>query len=84
MPDEQSVTRSWFSWLVISFQPLFSPPTRYLAGTRTSSKNTELMSCSQSRWSGSTLMPFESMGTIIIEMPSCFAASGSVRTASQQ
>ena len=39
MPGEQMVTRSWFSWPVMSFQPLFSPPTRQRAGTRTSSKN---------------------------------------------
>ena len=37
MPGEQSVTRSWLSWLVMSVQPLFSPPTRLAAGTRTSS-----------------------------------------------
>jgi hypothetical protein len=37
MPGEQSVTRSWFSWLVMSFQPLFSPPISAEAGTRTSS-----------------------------------------------
>ena len=37
MPGEQRVTRSWLSWLVISDQPLFSPPTRLAAGTRTSS-----------------------------------------------
>ena len=35
-PDEQIVTRSWLSWLVISVQPLFSPPTRLSADTRTS------------------------------------------------
>ena len=28
MPGEHSVTRSWLSWLVIRFQPWFSPPTR--------------------------------------------------------
>ena len=28
MPDEQSVTRSWLSWLVMSRQPSFSSPTR--------------------------------------------------------
>ena len=27
-PLEHSVTRSWLSWLVISVQPLFSPPTQ--------------------------------------------------------
>ncbi len=37
IPDEHSVTRSWFSWFVISPQPLFSPPTSADAGTRTSS-----------------------------------------------
>ena len=37
MPDEHRVTRSWLSWLVISVQPWFSPPTRLAAGTRTSS-----------------------------------------------
>ncbi len=37
IPDEHRVTRSWLSWLVISDQPLFSPPTRLAAGTRTSS-----------------------------------------------
>ena len=84
MPDEQSVTRSWFSWFVISFQPLFSPPTRFSTGTRTSSKNTWLMSCSESRSSGSTRMPGVFMSTISIEMPACLAAVGSVRTASQQ
>ena len=33
----QIATRSWFSWFVISFQPWFSAPTRFAAGTRTSS-----------------------------------------------
>ncbi len=38
IPGEQSVTRSWLSWLVISDQPLFSPPTTLDSGTRTSSQ----------------------------------------------
>ncbi|COZ03408.1 Uncharacterised protein [Mycobacterium tuberculosis] len=29
-------TRSWLSWLVTSFQPAFSSPTRLATGTRTS------------------------------------------------
>ncbi len=38
MPDTgQMATRSWLSWLVISFHPWFSSPTRLAAGTRTSS-----------------------------------------------
>ena len=37
MPGEHRVTRSWLSWLVMSDHPLFSPPTRLVAGTRTSS-----------------------------------------------
>ena len=37
IPGEHSVTRSWFNWFVIRFQPWFSPPTRLVAGTRTSS-----------------------------------------------
>ena len=37
-PDAgQMATRSWFSWFVISFHPWFSSPTRFAAGTRTSS-----------------------------------------------
>jgi hypothetical protein len=84
MPEEQIVTRSWFSWFVMSFQPLFSPPTRFSTGTRTSSKKTWLMSWSESRSSGSTRMPGLFMSTISIEIPACFAALGSVRTASQQ
>ena len=43
-PLLQSVTRSRLSCVVISVHPPFSSPTRYLAGTRTSSKKTELMS----------------------------------------
>ena len=84
MPLEQSVTRSWLSWLVMRPQPPFSSPTRYLAGTRTSSKNVALMSCSPIRCSGWMVMPGVSIGTMITEMPLCFLASGSVRTASQQ
>ena len=33
----QIATRSWFSWFVINFHPWFSAPTRFSAGTRTSS-----------------------------------------------
>ena len=43
MPVEQIVTRSWLSWFVMSFQPLLTPPTMLLAGTRAFSKNTWLM-----------------------------------------
>jgi hypothetical protein len=35
--DDVSATRSWLSWLVISGQPPLSSPTRFPAGTRTSS-----------------------------------------------
>ena len=83
-PDEQSVTRSWFSWLVISFQPLFSPPTRFSAGTRTSSKKTVLMSCSESRCSGSIADARRlHVDDEASRCPRASAASGSVRTASQ-
>ena len=37
IPALQMATRSWLSWLVMSDQPLFSPPTRLAAGMRTSS-----------------------------------------------
>ena len=33
---ETSATRSWLSWLVTSFHPPFSSPTRLVVGTRTS------------------------------------------------
>ena len=33
---DTSATRSWLSWLVTSFQPAFSSPTRLPTGTRTS------------------------------------------------
>ncbi|SKU41816.1 Uncharacterised protein [Mycobacteroides abscessus subsp. abscessus] len=35
-PDGPSETRSWFSWVVMSFQPAFSSPTSISTGTRTS------------------------------------------------
>ena len=68
----------------MSFHPWFSPPTTLAAGTTTSSKNTALMSWVPRRLSGDSVIPGVSIGTRIIEMPLCFAASGSVRTASQQ
>ena len=37
-PAGPSMTRSWLSWVVISFQPWFSSPTSMSAGTRTSLK----------------------------------------------
>ena len=40
------------------------------------------MLCSPSRRIGTTLMPGVSIGTMNIEMPLCFFASGSVRVAS--
>ena len=83
MPDEQSVTRSWLSWLVMSFQPSFSSPTRVVAGTRTSSKYVWLMSDSPITWIGRTLIPGVSMGRTNREIPLCFLTFWSVRTASQ-
>jgi len=35
-PAGPSITRSWLSWVVISFQPWFSSPTSMSTGTRTS------------------------------------------------
>ena len=83
IPDEQIVTRSRFSWLVISPQPRFSSPISVDAGTRQSSKNVWLMSWLDSRSRGSMLMPGVSMGMQNSEMPLCLGASESVRAASQ-
>ncbi len=58
-------------------------PTRWSRGTRTSSKKTALVRMPDQVQSGCTVMPGRSMGTIIIEMPLCLGASGSVRTATQ-
>src|SRR5881227_3652797 len=55
-------------------------PTRWSRGTRTSSKKTALVRMPDQVQSGCTVMPGRSMGTIIIEMPLCLGASGSVRT----
>ena len=57
IPAEQSVTRSWLSWFVMSFQPLLTPPTMFFAGTRASSKKTELMLWSEIRSRGSMRIP---------------------------
>ena len=69
MPGLQSVTRSWLSWLVMSFQPSFSPATRLAAGIRTSSQWTAQMSCDDNRFNRVRSMPGRSMGAMKIEMP---------------
>ena len=58
-------------------------PIRWSRGTRTLSKKTALVRMFDQVQSGCTVMPGGSIGTIIIEMPLCFGASGSVRTATQ-
>ena len=84
MPGLHSVTRSWLSWLTISFQPSFSPATRFSAGMRTSSQYTEQMSCDDSRCSGVRSMPGLSIGAMNSEMPRWRLSSSPVRAASQQ
>ena len=74
--------RSWASEPLAIAQPSFSVPTRFVTGTRTSSRKTSLRSgCSGWMISGSgrTVMPGVSIGTSTIEMPLCFGARGSVR-----
>ncbi|MDT4876244.1 hypothetical protein FQZ97_1116720 [compost metagenome] len=73
--------RSWVSRYLAQVQPSFSRPTRFSTGTRTSSRNTSLTSCSPSRvMVGRTVMPgdFRSINRKL--MPRCCWASGSVRT----
>ncbi|MCY1443662.1 hypothetical protein D9M71_600880 [compost metagenome] len=73
--------RSWVSRYLAQVQPSFSLPTRLATGTRTSSKNTSLTSCSPSRvMIGRTLTPGDFMSISRKEMPRCILASGSVRT----
>ena len=83
MPDEQIVTRSRLSWLVMRLQPRFSSPMRVDAGTSQSSKKVWLMLWLDSRSRRSRLMPSVSMGMQNSEMPLCLGTSGSVRAASQ-
>ena len=47
-PAGPSITRSWLSWVVISFQPWFSSPTSMSTGTRTSLKYVALTWCERS------------------------------------
>jgi hypothetical protein len=58
-------------------------PIKWSRGTRTSSKKTALVRMFDHVQRPWTVMPGVSMGTITMEMPLCFGASGSVRTATQ-
>ena len=82
-PAVPMATRSYMSIAVAWFQPLFSSPSRWSAGTRTSVKNTSLKCEPPSIWwIGRTSTPGASIGRMNIEMPACFTASGSVRAIS--
>ncbi len=60
---------------------MFSSPIRFSTGTRTFSKNTSLRWCpSVMPMIGRTVMPGDFMSISRNEMPSCFLASGLVRT----
>ena len=72
--------RSKSSVVVATYQPRFSSPTMFEAGTRTSSKKTSL------KWwrlamltSGRTVIPGVFMSIRKNEMPRCLGASGSLR-----
>ncbi|CAM5682911.1 hypothetical protein SVIOM74S_00540 [Streptomyces violarus] len=68
---------------MVTRQPSFSSPTRFSAGTRTSSRKTSANSADPaSVRSGRTVIPGASMGMASQVMPRCLGASGSVRTSS--
>ncbi len=61
--------------------PLFSSPTRFSMGTRTSSRKTSFTSCPPSIvMIGRTVMPFDFMSIRRNVIPSCCLTEGSVRT----
>ncbi len=73
--------RSWPSRNLAYVQPLFSSPTRFSAGTRTSSNQTSLTSWTPSSvMMGWTLTPGVFMSMSRNEMPACALPSGRVRT----
>lgn len=75
--------RSNDSVTIVTRQPSFSSPTRWVTGTRTSSRNTSANSADPARVrSGRTVMPGASMGMASQVMPRCLGAAGSVRTSS--
>ena len=79
-PTPAMPVRSWVSRNLAMVQPLFSSPTRFSAGTRTSVKNTSFTSWPPSiRRIGRTSMPGVFISTRIKLMPCCCLASGSVR-----
>lgn len=68
---------------MVTRQPSFSAPTRWVTGTRTSSRKTSANSVEPARVrSGRTVMPGASMGIASQVIPRCRGASGSVRTSS--
>ena len=76
-PADDSETRSLASVTLASFHPSPSSPTRYFAGSRTSSKNVWL-----NEWAvvmstiGLRVIPGRSIGTMKYEMPLCFGHVG--------
>ncbi len=68
---------------IVTRQPSFSAPTRWVTGTRTSSRNTSANSVDPARVrSGRTVTPGASIGMASQLIPRCLGAPGSVRTSS--